>query len=335
MSNDKYQCPLCRSVLTKERWTKITGQWEEQQKFVAETKKQIQAIKKEKEEQDKKHKQEKKKLSKAALETGFKKGQEKEKKEREKMSKLLENQAKANKKSHERIAQLEKQLKEGKTPQTAGFDYEKEVIKILGETFSKDNIIPTGKKGDALQEVISQDKVIGSILYECKKTSEYNNEFITKIKQHQEKAKADYGVIVTHAIKKGKSKFFIEDEIIVIDPLCLLDIAYLLRSAIIEMHKLKLTRVKMEEKGRAILQYMQSGEFKTNMIDSAQKAEEAYKLMIQEINDHKKNWTKRYKLYFTINNNIQTVRLKIGKIIIGNPELGNESIKFPELPENL
>lgn len=333
--NDEYLCPLCKSILTKEKWIKITGQWEEQQKFVTETKKQINDLKKQKEEQEKKYKQDIKKFSKVALESGFKKGQEKEKKEREKMSKLIENQAVSIKKSNEKISQLEKQLKEGRTPQTAGFDYEKEVVALLSETFPEDTIKPTGKKGDAIQEINYKNETIGSVLYECKKTSEYKNSFILEIKRHQEIAKADYGVIVTHAIKKGKSKFFIEDDIIIIDPLCLLDIAYLLRNAIIEMYKLKITGVKIEEKGKAILKYMQSGEFKIHMVESAQKAEEAYKLMVQEIYSHKKTWQERYKLYCTIHNNIQTVRLEIGKIVTGNPKLGNESHIFPEIPDNL
>lgn len=333
--DENFLCPLCKSVLLKEDWIKITGQWEEQQKARLETKKEIAQLKKQNEEQEKKYKQEKKKLEKVALETGFKKGQEKEKKEREKMSKLIENQAVANKKSHERIAQLEKQLKEGRTPQTAGFDYEKEVIALLTKNFPEDKITPTGKKGDAIQEIFFKEDRIGSILYECKKTSEYKNSFIDEIKRHQGVAKADYGVVVTHAIKKGKSKFFIEDEIVIIDPLCLLDIAYLLRGSIVEMHKLKLTGVKIEEKGRAILKYMQSGDFKAHMVESAQKAEEAYQLMVEEISSHKKTWQERYKLYCTIHNNIQTVRLEIGKIVTGNPQLGNESAIFPELPENI
>ena len=101
----------------------------------------------------------------------------KKKKEREKMSKLIENQTAAVKKSNEKIAQLEKQLKEGRTPQTAGFDYEKEVIALLKENFPEDTIIPTGKKGDAIQQIKFKNEVVGSILYECKKTSEYSNSF--------------------------------------------------------------------------------------------------------------------------------------------------------------
>ncbi|MDH4358948.1 MAG: DUF2130 domain-containing protein [Candidatus Berkelbacteria bacterium] len=330
-----YKCPLCKSILSKERWIRITGQWDEQQKSALEAKKQIQDLKKREEEREKKYKQDTKKISKAASEAGFKRGQEKEKNERTRMSKLLEKRTRDIQIYGKKIQELEKQLKEGKTPQTAGFDYEKEVIAMLNETFTEDNIKPTGKRGDAIQEIVFDNKVIGSILYECKKTSEYKNSFTDEIKRHKEEAKADYGVIVTHAIKNGKTNFFIEDEIIIVGPLCMLDVANWLRGAIIEMYKLKLTGEKYQETGRAILKYMQSGEFKIHMSDSAKKAEEAYSLMVQEINSHKKTWQERYRLYSAIHNNVQTVRLEIGKIITGNPELGRETLAFPEIPENL
>jgi len=270
-------------------------------------------------------------MSKLALESGVKQGVEKEKREREKMSKLIENQAKAIQVSNGKIALLEKQLKEGRTPQTAGFDYEKEVIKLLTENFPEDEIRPTGKKGDAIQYIKNNGENIGSILYECKKTATYQNSFINEVKRHQEEAKANYAVIVTHAIKEGKSKFFIEDDIIIIDPMGLLDIAFLLRNALLEMHKLKLTKDKLEEKGKAILKYMQTGEFRIHMSDAMSKAEDAYNLMLLEIKDHNKNWMDRYKIYCTIHNNVQTVRMEIGKIITGNSMIA-EAKELPQLP---
>lgn len=76
-----------------------------------------------------------------------------------------------NKKNQE----LERQLREGKTPQIAGFDYEKEVQKMLSENFAEDKIKPTGKRGDVIQVVVVNNIEIGSILYECKKTEKYDN----------------------------------------------------------------------------------------------------------------------------------------------------------------
>lgn len=352
---DTYKCPLCDSVLERERWIKITGLWKERQGVIAESKKQIEKLKAEKalaekkrlqaekkqaqlikkavEETEKKSNQKLKKATQEALKLGVTQGVKKEKSERERMSKLIQNQTKFIQASNKKIKELEKQLKEGKTPQTAGFDYEKEVARLLAENFQEDTIKPTGKQGDNIQYVNVNGTSVGSILYECKKTAKFSKSFIAEIKRHQEEAKATYGVIVTHASLEGKSKFFIDGDIIVIDPLGLLDVAFLLRSAIVEMAHLKITQTKMGEKGKLILKYMQSGEFKANMLNAIAKSEEAYNLMLDEINQHEKTWHKRFEIYSTIHANVQIVRAQIGQIITGDENLLENVKKLPALPK--
>ena len=316
-NTQNFNCPLCGSLLVRDKWIKITGQWSEYEKERDENKKLLEKYKKEKEEQEKKHKLDLAKAAKLAEASGIEKGIKKEKGERERMSKMLQNQAKAIIASNKKIQELEKQLKEGKTPQTAGFDYEKEVIKILSENFPEDTLKPTGKEGDVIQYVTFNKNEIGSILYECKKTEKFNNSFIKEVIKHQEIARAEFAVIVTHALKEGKSKFFIEENIIVIDPLGLLDVATLLRNSLVEMHKLKLTKEEVKKKGVQILRYMQSGEFRNNMLDTIDKSRKAYELLVVEVKDHQKVWTERIKLYCSIHENIQSVRKSIGEIVTG------------------
>jgi len=317
MDGQNYKCPLCGSILARDKWVKITGQWDQFEKERGENKKLLERYKREKVELEKRHKFEITKATKLGEGVGLEKGIKKEKSERERMSKMLQNQAKAIIASNKKIQELEKQLKEGKTPQIAGFDYEKEVKKMLTDIFSEDKIIPTGKRGDVIQQIFYERNEIGSILYECKKTEKFNNSFIVEVKKHQESARADYAVIVTHALKEGKSKFFVEENIIVIDPLGLLDVATLLRNALIEMHKLKLTKEEIKGKGLLILRYMQSGEFKSNMIDTIDKSRKAYELLVNEVKDHEKIWYERIKIYASIHENIQNVRKSIGEIVTG------------------
>jgi len=344
-----YKCPLCESILEKERWIKITGLWKERQQIIensskqieklkainlAQEKKQAQLIKKAIDENKKQYNQLLKKSNQDAMKTGVALGIKKEKSERERMSKLIQNQTKLLQTSQDKIKELEKQLKEGKTPQTAGFDYEKEVYKLLVENFPEDTIKPTGKKGDNIQYVNVNGKIVGSILYECKKTSTYSNSFISEIKGHLEKENVTFGVIVTHASKNGKSNFFIDRDIIVIDPLGLLDLAVLLRTSIVDMAHLKLTQAKMNEKGKQILNYMQTGEFKASMLKAIEKSEEAYQLMKNEIDQHKNTWQKRFEIYSTIHANVQLVRAQIGQIITGDLTLLDQVKKLPALSEN-
>ncbi len=379
-SNKAYKCPLCESIIAREKWIKITGLWKDREKILEEIKK----YKKEKFEIEKKYRLEIKKITKEAELAGIKKGAAKEKSERERLEKILsknlkdleannkkiqnlEKEAKKNTKEAEaagikkgiakekserermvkmlekktkdleannkKIQDLQRQLKEGKTPQIEGFDYEKEVFKLLSDKFPEDLIKSTGKQGDNIQIVRYVGKDIGSILYECKKTAKFDNSFFEETKRHQEKEMANYAVIITHAAKEGKSKFFINEDVIVIDSLRLLDIAFLSRTAIIEMHQLKIGKEKLKQKSEEILKYMQSGEFRSKMLTAINKSEEAYHLMLSEISSHKKDWGKRYELYSTIHANVQLVRGQIGAIITGNNSLLEDIKELPRLPK--
>lgn len=332
MDTQSYKCPLCGSILNRDHWIKITGLWSEQEKQRLDQKKLNDKYKQEIEAQDKKYKEELLKATKSASINAFQKGVLKEKGERERMTKLIIKQAKDQEFAQKKIQELQKQLKEGKTPQIAGFDYEKEVDNLLTQTFAEDNIIPTGKKGDVIQEVKTGGIIIGKILIECKKTGEYKNEFIKEVKRHQETAIADYAVMVTHAQKKGKSNFFTEEGVIVIDPLGLLDIISFLRQYLLEAHNMKLTKEEAKEKGIQILRYMQTGEFKKNMIDTIEKSRKAYQLLTKEVEDHKKTWIERIGIYQSIHNNSQAVRQAIGEIVTGK-HIQLEKYEFPQFEE--
>ena len=344
MNDKQYLCPLCASVLTREKWITITGQWEENRKLIEANKKELEKAKKEKIEYQKRAEIEKRKAAKEAARQaevkGIAKGINKEKSERVRMTKMWDKTRKERDLANKKVAELEKQVKEGKTPQKSGFDYEKEVQKLLSDNFPEDKIESTGKMGDVLQQVILNKEIAGKILYECKKTDKYNNEFIKEILRHQENSRSDYAVIVTHAQKKDKSKFFLDGKVIVIDPIGLLDLAVFLRISLIEMHNMKLTREETKQKGIEILRYMQQGDFRNYMVGNIEQTRKAYDLLIKEINDHKKNWGERIKIYYTIHQNTQSVRRSIGEILTGRkigetelesfPHMGDQSIRLLE-----
>jgi len=329
----QYLCPLCTSILTREKWVKITGQWEENRKLIEANKKALEKAKKEKIEYLKRAEIDKRKAAREAARQaeakGIAKGVSKEKSERVRMTKMWDKTRKERDLANKKVAELEKQVKEGKTPQTSGFDYEKEVQKLLSDAFPEDKVESTGKMGDVLHHVALNTEIVGKILYECKKTDNYKKDFVVEILRHQEFAKADYAVIVTHAQKKDKSKFFLEGNVIIIDPVGLLDLAVFLRISLIEMHKMKLTKEETKQKGIEILRYMQAGDYRRYMVGNIEQTRKAYDLLIKEVNDHKKNWAERIKIYYTIHQNTQNVRRSIGEILNGRKIGEGELESFP------
>lgn len=361
-----FKCPLCGTELPEERYIKVIGLWQEQQKIRQALKSQLDSAKKAKRlaleqarkiresalkeaEKVKKRALEKEKRAKElakkdvekaqaeakkeiedvkrqidrkiryaerkAVKIGIEKGKEREQKRTEEYIKRLSKKTERVKELQDKIVDLEKQLKEGKTAQIAGFDFEKEVIERLKAEFPSDKFQKTGKRGDIKHIVMVKDESAGVILYECKKTEQFSGSFIEQIRQDCARVNANYGVLVTWAQKKGKVGFWIDQEIIIVHPWGAVDVARVLRAAIVEMHTLKLTRDEVEKKGKVILHYMQSEAFKNDIRDTINRSKRAYELLIKETKQHKKMWLNRYRQYKGIYENTSRVNQNVSMIL--------------------
>ncbi len=258
------------------------------------------------------------------------------------VSQMAEKYRKARNKATERVKELEEMIKKGTTPQIEGLKFEHEFVANLTQEFPKDKIEPTGKKGDALHIVKLEGKTIGKILYECKKTKEFENKFIEQILRDKARASADYGVIVSWARKEGKHDFWVERDIIIVHPYGVLDIARFLRKTLIELYRSKISKAEAETKGKAILEFMQSKEFRIRIQDSIIKNRKAYELLKKEVKTHTNAWRKRFKIYESINEDTNIIENAVkhillhGKIPENLPKLkgGFPPIQMPPQDEN-
>ena len=349
------ECPLCKTILPYNKWLKVVGVYEEQQKYQKQLESELaqardQSLKlkeeykkireKEKEIKDQyalkiKEERQKNKEIRADLKAkkqniktklgqqfkirqeklqkkferqrqiglkkirkeGIKEGIEKQKARAQKVSQMAEKYRKARDEANERVKQLEEMIKKGTTPQIEGFDFERELTSQLESKFPEDEIKPTGKKGDIIQTIKAENTKIGKIIYECKKTKEFQDKFIDQVRRDKARVIADYGIIVTWASKENKQGFWVDNDIIIVHPYGVLDVAIFLREILIQMYTLKLSRSEFEMKGKAILEFMQSEEFRTRIQGSITKSREAYEMLKREVKTHLNVWKKRAKTY--------------------------------------
>lgn len=265
---------------------------------------------------------------------GIQAGIEKQKARTEKVSLMAEKYRKARDVAIERAKELEEMIKKGTTPQMEGLDFERELANQLRARFPEDEIKPTGKKGDIIQTVRAENKKVGKIIYECKKTKDFQDKYIEQIRRDKTRAVADYGVIVTWATKEERQNFRVEGEIIVVHPYGALDVATFLREILIQMYSLKLTSSEVETKGKALLQFMQSEEFKSRIQDSISKSREAYELLIKEVKTHVNSWKKRLKIYEGIYKNTGVIHNTVRYVLLHGevPEKLPEIKELPALP---
>lgn len=265
------------------------------------------------------------------LRKGVTEGIEKQKARTEKVSQMAEKYRKARDKAMERAKQLEEMMKKGTTPQIEGYNFEREFTNQLKEKFPRDEIKPTGQKGDVIQTVQEEKRKVGKIIYECKKTKEFENKFIEQIRRDKARVIADYGVIVTWATREGKQNFWVEEDIIVVHPYAVLDVATFLRETLMKMYTLKLSKAEFETKGKAILEFMQSEEFRTRIQNSIAKSREAYEVLKKEIKTHFNAWNKRFKIYESIHRNTNIIQSTIQYVLL-HGKIPKNLPKTRELP---
>ncbi len=291
MAEKTYECPFCNSKITKEKYDEVIRENEILKKKVEGLEKEREQLKAQEVKLIEEKKNFEKKLKDAVnasviqerkkLDSQLSKYNEEIKKLKEKESKFKEELKNA--RSQERIKlgneltkyeltirkqkeQIEN-LKKGKTAQELGFDFENEMYDILKKEFPNDEVEHTGKKGDALIKIKDKNEIIGIILVECKKVEKHSPSHIDEVKRHKIAAKADVGILVTDG-DFGKSKmdgFRNIDDILIIRPYSAVDFIRHIRSNLIEICSLKMTKEEKNKEMKKLWDFIHSPEFESQM----------------------------------------------------------------------
>lgn len=321
-TNKKFKCPLCGSMLTEIKYYEIVGVWDEKARAQKEIKKELAEAKRQQQLLIAKQKAEMKKFEREkrlAIKDGIEKGKQKEKSRADKLSQLVQKQTADLQNAQKKIRELEKHLKEGTTPQTAGLDFEKELVRQLQKEFPNDKIEHHGKAGDIYHRVFFKSKEIGSILYECKKTTKFNPEYVHQTKRAISIRNATYGILVTFATRKNSQGFFVENDIIVVHPYGTIHIAQVLRNALIEMYSLKLNHKQLEERSQNLMNFIKSDDFKNSLDNTIYRTQELAKMLVAEHKEHMKTWEKRFHHYNGIHTNTSQLQIATKNILNGMP----------------
>lgn len=338
MKASKEPCPLCGSLLPLSKFNKIIGRWEGQIRLEKKLKEQLQKVRMERTEFLIKTKQLKKE-NKQAVKEAKEEGRKKEKARAERLSKMIQRNLQTIEDKDKTIKELKEQLQKGTTPQIEGFNLELELKKELEKEFSEDTIERHGKVGDILQRVYFKNKQVGSILYECKNTSKFENKFISQVKKAMLKRQTTYGVLVTFAFKKGTHGFWVEKDILVVHPYGAVYIAQILRKSIID--SLRVSPSEMEKQAKELMNYINGDDFKNSVEDCIYRTRSLYDILQKERRVHQSLWLDRVKHYSAIHMNISGLELATSNILKGLPPKESFNILkqkrlpplLPQLPE--
>lgn len=198
-----------------------------------------------------------------------------EEKIREDVSKEVSDKARLEKLEFEKkINDMQKALEEAQrkgkqgSQQLQGEVLELDFEQKLKSTFPNDEFVPVPKGvegGDIWQKVRFNGKVMGSIIWETKRTKAWSNGWITKLKDDAAKISATESIIVSQVLPEGVLNFDRKDGVWLTTYENALSICRYVRFLITTVSNVKSSNSHTEEEWGAIRDYMMSDSFKHRM----------------------------------------------------------------------
>jgi hypothetical protein len=172
----------------------------------------------------------------------------------------------------EQIASMERQIDELKrkaeqgSQQLQGEVQELELEATLRAKFPRDCIEPVGKGefgGDVLQRVVGPiGQQCGAILWETKRTKNWSDGWLPKLRADQRAAKAEVALIVSQVLPKGVESFDCVDGIWVAEARCAIPLAIALRQSLVELSTARQAANGQQTKMELVYQYLTGPRFR-------------------------------------------------------------------------
>ncbi len=165
---------------------------------------------------------------------------------------------------------LEEAQRKGKqgSQQLQGEVLELDLEQRLKIAFPNDEFapVPKGVEGaDIWQKIKYRDRVVGSILWETKRTKAWSNAWIIKLKDDSAKISASEAIIVSQIMPEGMSNFDRKDGVWITTYEHAIGICRYVRFLITSMSSIKSSASQTEEEWGRIRDYMLSDSFKHRM----------------------------------------------------------------------
>jgi len=201
------------------------------------------------------------------------------------------------------IAAMQKKIEELKhraeqgSQQLQGEVQELELEDLLRSKFPFDSIEPVAKGefgGDVVQRVIGTNgQHSGTILWESKRTKNWSDAWLPKLRKDQRTAKAEIAVIISQALPKDVETFETIDGVWVTHPRAALPVAAILRQSLIEVALARQANEGQQTKTEMVYQYLTGPRFRQRV----EAIVEAFSTMQADLDKERKvimkQWAKR------------------------------------------
>ncbi len=205
----------------------------------------------------------------------------------------------------ERIASMNRQIDELKrkaeqgSQQLQGEVLELELEALLRAKFPRDTLAPVAKGehgGDVLQLVCGPaGQTCGRILWESKRTKNWSDGWLAKLRGDQRAAKADLAIIVSLALPKEVETFDLVEDVWVVSPRALVPLAVALRNHLIAVACERQNGEGQQTKMELVYAYLTGPRFRQRVQAMLEKLDALREDLEKERKFLTKQWDKRYE----------------------------------------
>jgi hypothetical protein len=203
----------------------------------------------------------------------------------------------------EQIASMQRQIEELKrrseqgSQQLQGEVQELELESLLRDKFPRDTIEPVAKGefgGDVLHRVHGpQGQHCGTILWESKRTKNWSDTWLPKLRDDQRTAKAEVALIVSHVLPKGVEAFDFIDGVWVTESRCAIPVAMALRQSLIELSAARYAGQGQRTKMEMVYRYLTGSGFRHRIEAIVEKFSDMQADLDRERKTMTRLWAKR------------------------------------------
>jgi hypothetical protein len=233
------------------------------------------------------------------------------------------------------IEDLKRKAEQG-SQQLQGEVLELALESMLRAKFPMDSIEPVGKGefgGDVLQRVVNPfGQSCGSILWEFKRTKNWSDGWLTKLRGDQRAAKAELAIIVSNALPKGVETFDLVDGVWVTEPRCIVPLVVALRQSLMEVSNARKARDGQETKMELVYDYLTGPKFRHRVEAVVEKFADLQDDLNREKKFMMKQWSKREMQILGV---IESTVGMVGDLqgIAGNAIQKIDGLDLPELED--
>lgn len=194
------------------------------------------------------------------------------------------------------IEELRRRAEQG-SQQLQGEVLELQLETLLGGRFPLDVLEPVAKGefgGDLLERVVGPTgQACGAILWETKRTKNWSDAWLPKLRGDQRAAKAELALLISEALPKGVESFELIDGVWVAHPRFVLPLAAVLRQSLIELAVARLSQDGQQSKTELVYQYLTGPRFRHRVEAIVERFSEMQDDLNRERKTTMRLWAKR------------------------------------------